>query len=48
MLNLWLLDNDEYFSNPKVLEAIERGRADAKAGRVTRISDPKDPWATIL
>ena len=23
-------DNDEYFSNPKVLEAIERGRADAK------------------
>ena len=40
--------NDEYFSNPKVLEAIERGRADAKAGRVTRIKDLSDPWAGIL
>ena len=41
-------DTDRYFSDPKVIEAIERGKADAKAGRVTRITDPADPWATIL
>ena len=41
-------DTDKYFSNPKVLEAIERGREDIKAGRVTRIADPRDPWASIL
>ena len=41
-------DTDKYFSNPKVIEAIEKGRADAKAGRVTRIKDTRDPWASIL
>ncbi|MEI8102940.1 MAG: type II toxin-antitoxin system Phd/YefM family antitoxin [Chlorobium sp.] len=41
-------DTDKYFSNPKVIEAIERGRKDIKAGRVTRITDPRDPWASIL
>ena len=38
--------SDSYFSNPKVVKAIEQGRADVKAGRVTRI-DPDDPWAII-
>ena len=41
-------DTDKYFSDPKVIEAIEKGRADAKAGRVTRIKDTRDPWASIL
>ena len=41
-------DTDKYFSDPKVIEAIERGRVDAKAGRVTRIKDINDPWASIL
>ncbi|MCX6180089.1 MAG: type II toxin-antitoxin system Phd/YefM family antitoxin [Chlorobiales bacterium] len=41
-------DTDKYFSDPKVIEAIERGRSDAKAGRVTRIKDTSDPWASIL
>ncbi len=41
-------DTDKYFSNPKVLEAIERGREDIKAGRVTRITDPRDLLASIL
>ena len=41
-------DTDKYFSNPKVIEAIEKGRADAKAGRVTRIKDTRDPWESIV
>ncbi len=41
-------DTDKYFSDPKVLAAIDRGREDKKAGRVTRIKDPGDPWASIL
>jgi hypothetical protein len=41
-------DTDLYFSDPKVIEAIERGKADAKAGKVTRIADPDDPWTSIL
>ena len=39
--------NDEYFSNPKVLEAIERGRADVKAGRVREVKDVKQLWEVI-
>jgi len=39
---------DKYFSNPKVLEAIERGREDIKAGRFITITDPKKIWETIL
>lgn len=39
--------NDEYFSNPKLLEAIERGRADAKAGRVREVKDIKQLWEGI-
>jgi len=41
-------DTEKYFSDPEVLAAIERGREDVKAGRVTRIEDPGDPWASIL
>ncbi|MEI6652224.1 MAG: hypothetical protein WCL42_06575 [Chlorobiaceae bacterium] len=41
-------DTDGYFSDQKVIDAVERGKADAKAGRMTRITDPADPWASIL
>jgi PHD/YefM family antitoxin component YafN of YafNO toxin-antitoxin module len=41
-------DTDKYFSNPKVLEAIERGRENIKAGRFITITDPKKIWDTIL
>ncbi len=41
-------DTDEYFSNPKVLEAIKRGREDIKAGRFITITDSKKIWETIL
>jgi len=39
---------DDYFANPNVIEAIERGRADIKAGRVTTITDPNKIWDSIL
>lgn len=39
--------NDEYFSNPQLLEAIERGRADAKAGRFREVKDIKQLWEGI-
>ena len=39
--------NDEYFSNPKVLEAIARGRADVKAGRVREVKNIKQLWEGI-
>ena len=41
-------DTDKYFANPKVMEAIERGRADIKAGRVTTITEPNNIWDSIL
>jgi len=41
-------DTDKYFSNPKVLEVIERGRENIKAGRFITITDPKKIWETIL
>lgn len=31
-----------------ILEAIERGREDIKAGRFITITDPKKIWETIL
>jgi hypothetical protein len=33
-------NTDDYFDNPQVMEAIERGREDIKSGRVTTITDP--------
>jgi PHD/YefM family antitoxin component YafN of YafNO toxin-antitoxin module len=41
-------DTDRYFSDPKVIEAIERGKAEAKAGKVTRITDQDNPLTNIL
>ena len=41
-------DSDRYFSDPKVIEAVERGKAEAKAGKVTRITDPGNPLTNIL
>ena len=39
---------DSYFANPKVIEAIERGEEDIRAGRVTKINDPNNIWNSIL
>ncbi|WP_076791029.1 DUF2281 domain-containing protein [Chlorobium sp. KB01] len=41
-------DTDNYFANPKVIEAIERGKKDIKEGRVTKITDPNNIWDSIL
>lgn len=41
-------ESDLYFSDSDVLESIRRGIEDAKAGRTTRIKDPKDIWGSIL
>jgi hypothetical protein len=41
-------DTDNYFANPKVIEAIERGRKDIREGRVTTITDPNNIWESIL
>ncbi len=40
-------ETDNYFANPKVIEAIERGKEDIKAGRVTKITDPNNIWDSI-
>lgn len=40
-------ETDEYFANPLVIEAIECGKADIEAGRVTKIADPKNIWNSI-
>ena len=41
-------ETDNYFANPKVIKAIERGKSDVKAGRVTKITDPNNIWDSIL
>ena len=41
-------DTDKYFSDPKVIEAIEQGREDIKAGRSITITDPTKIWESIL
>ncbi len=40
-------ETDDYFANPLVIEAIERGKADIEAGGVTTIADPKNIWDSI-
>jgi hypothetical protein len=43
-------ETDDYFANPLVIEAIEaieRGKADIEAGRVTTIADPRNIWDSI-
>ena len=41
-------ETDNYFANPKVIKAIERGKSDVKAGRVTKITDQNNIWDSIL
>lgn len=41
-------ETEDYFTNPKVIEAIERGEEDIRAGRVTKITDPNNIWESIL
>ena len=41
-------DTDKYFSDPKVIEAIEQGREDIKEGRCITITDPAKIWESIL
>lgn len=40
-------ESDIYFSDPDILSSIKRGIEDIKAGRVTRIQDPKNIWKSI-
>lgn len=40
-------ESDIYFSDPEILSSIKRGIEDIKAGRVTRIQDPKNIWKSI-
>lgn len=41
-------ESDMYFSDPHVIASIQRGIEDIKAGRITRIKDPKNIWESIL
>jgi PHD/YefM family antitoxin component YafN of YafNO toxin-antitoxin module len=40
-------ENDIYFSDPEILSSIKKGIEDIKAGRITRIKDPKNIWKSI-
>ncbi len=40
-------DNDEYFSNPKLLEALKEAEEDIKEGRVREVKDTKQLWDDI-
>jgi PHD/YefM family antitoxin component YafN of YafNO toxin-antitoxin module len=39
--------NDEYFSNPKLLEALREAEEDIAAGRVREVKDVKQLWEGI-
>lgn len=39
---------DKWFLESGNIELLERGIADIKAGRVSRIKDPKNVWESIL
>jgi len=41
-------DTDRYFSDPKVIEAIERGKSEAKADKVKTVTDQDNPLANII
>ncbi len=41
-------ESDMYFSDPQIIASIQRGIEDIRAGRVTRIKDPKNIWESIL
>lgn len=40
--------NDPWFDDPKNIEIVNRGIEDVKAGKVTKIKDPKNIWESIL
>lgn len=43
------LTETEYIqSDPEIMESLRQGIEDIKAGRVTRIKDPKNIWEDIL
>jgi antitoxin YefM len=43
------LTETEYIqSDPEIMESLRQGIEDIKAGRVTRIKDPKNIWDSIL
>lgn len=41
-------ESDMYFSDTQIIASIQRGIEDIRAGRVTRIKDPKNIWESIL
>lgn len=41
-------DGDRYMAIPENAAAVREGIEDMKAGRVTRIKDPKNIWDSIL
>ncbi len=41
-------ESDIYLSDPQIIASIQRGIEDIRAGRVTRIKDPKNIWESIL
>ena len=41
------ISEDDYFNNPKNIEAIEEGLADIKAGRFTTLDPEKTLWENI-
>ena len=41
------ISEDNYFDNPKNIEAIEEGLADIKAGRFTTLDPEKTLWENI-
>lgn len=42
------ISEDDYFDNPKNIEAIEEGLEDIKAGRFTTLNPVKNLWENIL
>lgn len=41
-------ESDMYFSDTQIIASIQRGIEDIRAGRVTRVKDPKNVWESIL
>lgn len=42
------ISEDNYFDDPKNIEAIEEGLADIKAGKFTTLDPEKTLWESIL
>ncbi|MEO5912452.1 MAG: hypothetical protein ABIP95_16320 [Pelobium sp.] len=42
------ISEDDYFDNPKNIDAIEEGLADIKAGKFTTLDPEKTLWENIL